>query len=146
MNNLTEQQKEQLISHATPQSYNDGGFSFGPVSRREAHELYEIFNLLAVGHFASLTDKSRSNDSSGPLMVHVNHRQADKLLNTLSELTGKSLDMLTDGKYSTPVASHSYPTYVNPDSTVLDVFSRKPKKDKKPKLIANGFDFSKLLK
>lgn len=140
---LTPQQKQQLIDYVELAKYENSSYVFGPGSRKDFHNLYQILNIIGAGYYAEYVDRKAVNDDKAPILVYVTYSQADKLLKTASAITGRTYENLTKGNFVKPVVE----TY-SPIIELVKPAEKPPenKKKDKPAKYKNGFDFGSLLK
>ena len=140
---LTPQQKERLAKYLELSKYENGCYVFGPILRKDAQELYEIFTSVKVGYYASYVDRTVVNSDNSPIFVYAAYSQATKLLKVVSEITGKPL--LADTYFTAPSKEKEPETTLN-----VVVIENPPKKSSLPKkdqlLGEINFDFSDMLK
>jgi len=133
---LTPQQKERLAKYLELSKYENGCYVFGPILRKDAQELYEIFTSVKVGYYASYVDRTVVNSDNSPIFVYAAYSQATKLLKVVSEITGEPLPVDTKVEVEPKVKL----SVIEPSKKL-----GQPKKDKVLGLKLN-FDFSGMLK
>lgn len=143
---LTSKQQERLVKYLEMATYQDGSYTFGPVQRRDAQELYDILNIIRAGHDAAYVDKSTVNDDKAPIFVYVRNNQALKLLKVVSQLTGKSLTDLTGGTYEVKEKITAVISVVKSVEKPAKKRGRPKKEEKKLDGFNLDFDFSDMLK
>jgi hypothetical protein len=96
---LNDAQKNELLRYLEVMNYDPiNKIIFGPKDDKYFREFRNIFLALEIGWHAVCVDYNAKEDKR-LYYKHVDFKQADKLLQVLVRLTGKSIADLTGGKY-----------------------------------------------
>ena len=145
---LSDRQKQELLKYINKAKYSNHTFVFGPYDKAKCQYIYNVLFDIGAGYYAEhanrlvctkcgnwnmeryrkgfrckdcKNEQETPANSKGPFLVYCGHRQAEKVLKFASEISGKSFEELTNGKYVEPVKT--------PSAWMDEI--RKPKKKKK---------------
>lgn len=100
---VTERQEATLLKYMTVMDCTGRQFIFGRETKKFFKEARDIFHCVNVGFYAaSATKEQKINNDNELLYLYVGDYQADKLVVVLAELTGKTFEELSNGKYIPP--------------------------------------------
>lgn len=103
INKLNDAQKSELLRYLEVMTYDPmHRLIFGPKDDKYFREFRNIFLTLGLGWYSTCVDYDVKEDKR-QYYQFVDFSQADKLLQVLSQLTGKSVLDLTGGKYKASV-------------------------------------------